>query len=163
MPSEADCSDRLTCPKPRHPESAGTTHATICPLPPAPNFLQVHALHSAHRTAPHLAQQRVQRVLQFHGHALQRLAAAIAAQQLQRNRLVLAIHLTRRQLRIGARQGVPYAESIRFLRASCRALQLASDVTTQGQERFDLNCRTPCKMSHVICLLTAQHRRDKAM
>ncbi len=48
--------------------------------------------------SPHLAQQGVQRVLQLHGHALERLARALAAQQLKRQRLVLAVHLAGRQL-----------------------------------------------------------------
>jgi hypothetical protein len=63
--------------------------------------------------APHLAQQRVQGVLQLHGHPLQGLTGALAAHELQRNGLVLAIHLTRGQLCAGGRQ-VSGCESVRM-------------------------------------------------
>lgn len=47
----------------------------------------------------YLAQQGVQGVLQLHGNALQGLAGALGAQQLQGDGLVLAIDLAGRQLR----------------------------------------------------------------
>ncbi len=47
----------------------------------------------------HLPEQRVQGVLQLHGDALQRAGAALAAQQVQRDRLVVPEHLAGRQLR----------------------------------------------------------------
>ncbi len=50
---------------------------------------------------PYLAQKWVQRVLQLHGDALQSLAGALRAQKLQSQGLVLAIHLSGRQLCAG--------------------------------------------------------------
>lgn len=50
-------------------------------------------------SVPHLTQQWVEGVLQLHRHALEGLAGGLAAQQLQRNGLVLAVHLTGRKLR----------------------------------------------------------------